>query len=99
MEKISYTVTDNTENQRFEIKLGDEVAYLEYRWYKKDLALMHTLVPEAHEGKGVAAALANYAMEYARTKKVLIMVYCPYVGIYLKRHPEYQSLVDPQYRG
>ncbi len=90
-------VVHNEAKARFEIDLGDDMAYLEYRWYKKNLALMHTWVPPAHEGKGIAASLAKYVLEYAKEKNLQIMVYCPYVASYLKRHPEYADLVDKKY--
>lgn len=35
-----YDVKNHTHSQRFEIHESGEVAYLEYRFYKKDIALM-----------------------------------------------------------
>ena len=93
------TVNNNEANQRFEVQREGETAFLEYRWYKGDLALMHTEVPESLEGKGVASALAHHALEYAREKNLKIMVYCPFVAKYLKRHPEYNALIDKRYTG
>ncbi len=87
------TVINILENQQFQAKVNDELAYLEYRWLKKDLALMHTFVPESLEGKGLASALAKFALDYAKEKNLHIIVYCPFVGTYLKRHPEYNFLV------
>src|SRR6476620_5153545 len=98
MEETKYTVINNEQQQRFEIHLGEEVAFLEYRFHKNDIALMHTFVPEPLEGRGLAAALAKYSLEWAREHKKPVMVYCPYVGAYLKRHPEYNDIVDKNYR-
>ncbi len=67
--------------------------FIEYRWHKTDLVLMHTLVPEGHEGKGIAGALAKFAPEYARDNKLPLLLYCPYVKAYMKRHPEYDGLL------
>ena len=92
-----YKVTNNENQQRFEVHEGEEIAYLEYRYYKKDIALMHTFVPEVLEARGIAAALAKYALEWARENKKPVMVYCPYVGAFLKRHPEYNDVVDKNY--
>lgn len=92
-----YKVTNNETQQRFEVHEGGEVAYLEYRYYKKDIALMHTFVPAILEGKGIAAELAQYALEWARENKKPVMVYCPYVGAFLKRHPEYNDVIDKNY--
>lgn len=92
-----YKVTNNENQQRFEVHEGEEIAYLEYRYYKKDIALMHTFVPETLEGKGIAAALAQYALQWARDNKKPVMVYCPYVGAFLKRRPEYNDVIDKNY--
>lgn len=87
-----YTVINNLQNLRFEIDLVGGKAFLEYRWYKNDLALMHTVVPEEFEGIGIAGLLAKTALEYAKDKGLKIIVYCPFVRSYIKRHPEYGVL-------
>ena len=86
-------IFNNEQRQHFETKLDDEYAFIEYRWRKGALVLMHTLVPEKYEGKGIAGALAKFALEYARNKKLQLIVYCPYVRAYMKRHPEYDDLL------
>ncbi len=81
----------------FEISEGDDIAFLEYRFYKNDIAFMHTEVPESMGGKGVASALAAYAFKFAKEQKKPVMVYCPFVGAYLKRHPELKEQLDKEY--
>ena len=41
-----YNIVNNEKLMHFEIHEGDDIAYLEYRFYKKDIAFMHTEVPE-----------------------------------------------------
>lgn len=91
------TVTNNTDKQQFEIDLGEEIAYLSYRFYKKDIALMHTVVPESFKGQGLATALAEYAFAYAKSVKKPVMVYCPFVSKYVKKHPEVREQLDKEY--
>lgn len=91
-------IVNNTQNQHFEMAVDNDIAFIEYRWYHGNLALMHTQVPEAAQGKGVAGALANYAFNYAKENNLKVMVYCPYVAVWLKRHPEYADLVDKKYQ-
>lgn len=99
-EDVSAAIVNNEKQSRFEVKLDDgEYAFLEYRWYKGDLALMHTVVPEDKQGQGIASQLAKHALAFARREKLKIMVYCPYVAAYLKKHPEYNDLVDKNYTG
>lgn len=90
-------INNNEKNLHFETALDNgEFAFIEYRWHHKDLVLMHTWVPEGFEGKGIASALAKFALEYAKQHNLKVIVYCPYVNAYLKRHPEYQSLLVPK---
>ena len=91
-------IINNEKLSRFETEINGEFALLDYRFYKGNLALVHTFVPESARGKGIAPALAKFALEYAKEQHLKIMVYCPYVAKYIKRHPEYESLIDKQYR-
>jgi predicted GNAT family acetyltransferase len=96
------TMTDlqiehNKKNMRFEVKMNGELAYLEYRMKGNDIAFMHTEVPEALSGKGIASALAVYAFRYAKENNQPVIVYCPFVKTFLKRHPEYNIQLDPAF--
>ena len=90
-------ITNNTKRSRFESEVDGEFAYLDYRFYKDDIALMHTFVPEFARHRGIAAALAKFALEYVKEQRLKLMVYCPYVRKYLQEHPEYQTLLDGKY--
>ncbi|MEO8713216.1 MAG: GNAT family N-acetyltransferase [Parafilimonas sp.] len=95
MKKVE--IINNTKQQQFEVVENNELAILVYRFHKDDLALMHTEVPDALSGKGIASALAKHAFEWAKEYSKKVMVYCPFVASYLKRHPEYDFLVDKNY--
>lgn len=92
-------IINNEELQQFEYRAGDELATLTYKFYKKDIAFMHTNVPDSLAGKGIASALAASAFEYAKKINKQVMVYCPFVAAYLKRHPELRDQLDKQYLG
>ena len=91
-------IINNTKLLRFETGVDGDFAYTDYRFYKGDMALMHTFVPESARGKGISSALAKFALEYVKEKKLKVMVYCPVVAKYIKLHPEYEVLIDKQYR-
>jgi len=93
-----YIVNNNEKTQRFEIHEAGELAYLEYRYFKNDIALMHTFVPEVLEGRGIASTLAHYALEWAKEHQKPVIVYCPFVAAYLKKHTEYNNIIDKNYR-
>ncbi len=80
-------------NGRFELERDGHVAYLEYNLAGKVLQLIHTQVPEALRGKGMASALAESALRWAREHGAKVDVICPSVDAYLKKHPEYSDLL------
>ena len=84
------TVVNNKEQFRYEIALeSGEYAYLEYRWLKGNMVLMHTFVPKEERGKGYAGALVKGVFEDLRQKGIKAVIYCPYVTAYLKTHQGY----------
>jgi predicted GNAT family acetyltransferase len=91
-------VADNTAESRFEVTLGGDVAFAEYRLKPGKLVLPHTVVPPAFEGKGVASALARHAFAYAREKGLTVVPTCPFMAGWVKKHPEAQDIVDESCR-
>ena len=90
---MSFTVSNNIDQQQFEVQVDGETAFLQYRFLDDMIWLMHTEVPIRLEGKGLAASLSNYGLEWAHANNKKVKVICPFVSVYLKRHPEYNSLV------
>lgn len=86
-------VIHNQDKHRFEWHQDGLLSVVEYRWRDGIMAFTHTEVPPALEGQGIAAKLAKTALDYARDNEILVMPYCPYIKVYLERHPEYKSLV------
>jgi predicted GNAT family acetyltransferase len=78
---------------RFELERDEQVAYLEYTLTGDVLGLIHSEVPEALRGHGLAASLAKTALEWARENHKKVDVVCPSVAGYLKEHPEYSDLI------
>ena len=87
----------NHTTERFEIQVDDMLAFLLFHRMGTTLSLIHTEVPAALEGKGLAGTLARTAFDYARTHAMSVKPFCPFVAAWLPRHPEYQSLVDPEF--
>jgi predicted GNAT family acetyltransferase len=86
-------VINNSADGQFQIHDGDQVATLAYSEREGKIYLIHTEVPKSLEGRGYASALAKTAMDYAREHGLTVVPFCPFVRAYLKRHPEYSSLV------
>jgi predicted GNAT family acetyltransferase len=87
-------VEDNAAEHRFEIRTPEGLAKLEYRLRDDGVfVLVHTEVPAALEGHGLASRLARAALEHARDHELRVVVECPFVRSYLRKHPEFESLL------
>jgi hypothetical protein len=91
-------VVMNEQTHRFEVTLEGETAFAEYSLLKGALVLPHTVVPPAFEGKGVGSALAKTALGYARDHDLKVRPFCPFIAGYIKKHPEWQDLLEPEFR-
>jgi uncharacterized protein len=83
----------NFESGRFELNVDGLLAFMTFRLRGSVLSLIHTEVPRALRGQGIAGTLAHGVLEYARTRALSVNVICPFVAKYLTRHPEFQDLV------
>ena len=91
-------VEHNERESRFIVHFDDGDAELAYtRIGPTLLDLQHTFVPESARGHGVADALAEAAITYAREQGYRIVPSCPFVRSWLRRHRELASIVDPRY--
>ena len=84
-----YEIINNKDLGRFELTLEDATAELRYRRDGNRIDLLHTEVPEALGGRGIASTLARHALDYARQEGLEVHVYCTFVATFVKRHPEY----------
>jgi len=57
------------------------------------LQLIHSEVPPALRGTGIASELAKSALDWARENNVQVDVICPSVREYIQKHPEYNDLL------
>jgi predicted GNAT family acetyltransferase len=83
------TVTHDPEQFRFVVALPDGDAQLFYAPFGDDmLDLQHTEVPPSGQGQGVGDALVRAALAYARERGLRVIATCPYVQVWLRRHPD-----------
>jgi uncharacterized protein len=94
MEDEAPRVADNRTAQRYELSTPEGMAQIAYRRGERVIELVHTEVPPALEGRGIAGMLARHALEDARAAGLRVIPSCPYVAAYIRRHPEYAGLVD-----
>ena len=88
-------VKDNPALSRFEMTIGDAVAFVEYeRAGDGRIALLHTEVPQALSGRGVGSKLVRGTLDAVRAEGLKVVPRCGFVAAYVERHPEYRDLLD-----
>jgi predicted GNAT family acetyltransferase len=78
---------------RFELERDGHVASLQYTVAGHVLALLHSEIPEALRGTGIASTLAQTALDWAREHHMKVDVVCPFVAAFLETHPEYLDVI------
>lgn len=89
-------ITNNVADGRFETVVDGHRAEMAYFQRDGVVYFVHTEVPTAIEGRGIAAELAKTGLEWARAEGLAVVPRCPYVRSYLDRHAKYQDLVAPE---
>ncbi|GGM35742.1 GNAT family N-acetyltransferase [Promicromonospora citrea] len=96
MTESRVTVTDNSDESRFEVVVDGVLAgYAEYDAGEPGIvAILHTEVLERFEGQGLAGRLAKAALSAVRASGRKVVPLCPYVRAYVRKHaPEYDDLL------
>ncbi|WP_418603928.1 GNAT family N-acetyltransferase [Hwangdonia sp.] len=88
----------NEADNSFEMKVDGHIAVIEYKETSSKIALIHTEVPKALGGRGVASAIVEKTLNYIKEQGKLLLPFCPYVFAYIKKHPEWKSLVSPKFK-
>jgi len=80
------------EQGRFEAMIEGLRCEIDYHLSPGRMHIMHTGVPRPLEGRGIAAALVQHALTWAREQGLKVEPVCSYVAVYLRRHPEWNDL-------
>jgi predicted GNAT family acetyltransferase len=94
MSKQQFDVFDNTDQRRWQVEIDGRLALIKYQERDGQIMYLHTEVPPDLEGRGIASAMARAALDDARARGLRVVPLCPFVASYIRRHPEYQDLVD-----
>ena len=86
-------VKDNPAQHRFETNIEGHTAFIVYKLRPGVITVLHTEVPRQLEGRGIAATMTKYVLNFTAANDLQLVPLCPYMRAYLKKHPEYQHLV------
>ncbi|WP_326807240.1 N-acetyltransferase [Streptomyces sp. NBC_01775] len=87
-------ITDNPAEGRYEARIDGALAGVaQYLRAPGVVALTHTEVEPDYEGRGVGGALSRAVLESAREAGDKVAPVCPFFAGWVRKHPDYQSLI------
>jgi predicted GNAT family acetyltransferase len=90
---MSYPVQHNIEEHQFTVTIEGQRSLLQYRLKEGVMTIVHTEVPAALAGHGIAGDLVRTALDTARGNGWRVVAACSYTKAFLQRHPEYADLL------
>ncbi|GAB3786067.1 GNAT family N-acetyltransferase [Spirosoma horti] len=91
-------IKNNTHRHRFELETDGKLSIVEYQQVDDEtLALTHTEVDPSLEGHGIGSKLVEGVLQYIEQHDQKIVPLCPFVSVFLKRHPDWNRLVSTAY--
>jgi len=92
MDKPTIDVVHKRREQVFEAVVDGARCMLDYQPSGNVMTIMHTGVPDAVGGRGIAGALTLAAFQAARSEDWKVKPACSYAAGWLERHPEFADL-------
>jgi len=90
---MSFDVTHDGAARRFETRVEGEHCTLDYDLGGGVMTITHVIVPEPVGNRGIAAALTEAALSYARAHGLRVAPRCPYAAAYVARHRQWADIV------
>lgn len=92
-EDAGLAVRHDATGRRFVAELDGHQAELHYELDNGVMRLVHTGVPAAIGGRGVAGNLVRNALDFARAQGYKVRPDCSYAAAYFQRHPDQGDLL------
>ena len=90
---MEYELIDNKEAKQYELSVEGPKPRIEYILARNNIYLTHTEVPKSLQGQGIASKMVSMALKDIRSRNLTLIPMCPFVAMYIKRHPEWRELV------
>jgi uncharacterized protein len=88
------SVRDDPDGERFLVESEDHLAQLIYQKEPGRLILVHTEVPQALGGRGIAGKLVQAAVASAASEHRTVVPWCPYARRWLEDHKDVAGTVS-----
>lgn len=90
------TIHHDIAGSRFEVRTtGADTPLIEYVRAGGRVTFIHTYVPPAQRGHGLAEQMVRAALTWARSEKLKVVPQCSYMARFIERHSEFADLLAP----
>lgn len=89
---MALEIHHDAQANRFTAMVDGHRCVVDYLLSQQVMSIIHTGVPEAVGGRGIAAELTKFVLDTARAAGLKIIPVCSYTAAYIRRHPEYADL-------
>ena len=91
---MSVSIEHHSQDQEFTTIVDGYTAELAYSLPTNGVIdFTHTFVDEGLRGRGMADALAQEALNYARQQGLRVRTSCHFMAAFVRRHAEYQDIL------
>lgn len=90
---MSFDIAHDTAARRFDARVDGEDSTLDYELEGDVMTITHVNVPEPVGNRGIAAAMTEAALSYARERGLRVVPRCPYAAAYVARHRQWADIV------
>lgn len=91
---MSLEIQHDKEAHQFFTIVDGKTSFLKYSMKPDENTLDYysTFVPPELRGRNIGQALVKFGLDYAKDNHYKVIPSCPFVKVYLDRHPEYKEL-------
>lgn len=86
-------ISDNRAKSRFELAVGDQTVFADYRRNGSTLVISYVEAPHSLRGTGAAGRLMEGVMTRAREEKLKVVPLCGYAATWIQRHRQHADLL------
>ena len=90
---MTHAITDNRDKSRYELDVGGQIAYADYRRQGQTLVIPYVYAPPPLRGTGASSRLLEGVMEVARSEGLKIVPLCGYAASWIRRHKQHRDLL------
>ncbi|MCM8738107.1 N-acetyltransferase [Azospirillum sp. A1-3] len=83
---MGQAVTDNRAMNRFELAVGNQTVFADYRRNGRTLVISYVEAPPSLRGTGAAGRLMEGVVETARAEGLKIVPLCGYAAMWIRRN-------------